>query len=68
MEYRAADAAPGNFRIVTRFLFWPTLLPLGHTSVVRQWRWLEWCQIKQVAVRCTDGKVSYVTWEDREWL
>jgi hypothetical protein len=67
MEYRAAQAQPGDCREVARFLFWPTLLPLKR-SEMRQWRWLELVRIKQVAVRCTDDKVRYVTWEDREWL
>ena len=53
------QAIVGTFRVVRRFLWWPTHLHVYGTSYYQN-RWLEWANIQQC------GMHSY--WEDNNFM
>lgn len=64
---RKALTSFGRMRTVRRFLWWPTILPLGLAGL-RQLRWLEtatiWQEYKQKFLRPTLGGGH---WVDTKW-
>jgi hypothetical protein len=52
-------------RTKTMFIYWPRCLPLPRIrGGDKEWRWLEWCTVKQKVVPLLPG---WKRWKNEEW-